>query len=130
MDGVLLTEDADEHIKGFIPVGTMKILPLNIYPFNVVIYETDNGPYVDFVPVMRSFTKKKDKRYSNAKATLEMTMTILESPKQKMNDHPGKFTHQTNWYVSKNNIKGLGINAGIHCRKSGYFIVDLYLNKK
>ena len=41
----MLTEDADEHIKGFI--GTMKIL-LNIY-LNVVIYETETGPYVDFI---------------------------------------------------------------------------------
>ena len=128
MDGVLLTEDADEHIKGFIRWYNENT-PLNIYLFNVVIYETDNGPYVDFVPVMRPFNIK-DKKYQRKSNTRDDNDNFGEFLKQKMNEHPGKFTHQTNWYVSKNNIKGLGINAGIHCRKSGYFIVDLYHNKK
>ena len=78
MDGVLLTEDADEHIKGFIRWYNENT-PLNIYLFNVVIYETDNGPYVDFVPVMLFKIQNPKIKSINAKATLEMTMTILES---------------------------------------------------
>ena len=128
MDGVLLTEDADEHIKGFIRWYNENT-PLNIYLFNVVIYSTDAGKYVDFIPVMRPFSlkDKKIQRRATAKADEENFAEFLS---QKMEELPGKFTHQTNWYVSKNNVANTGINVGIHPRKSGYHQVMLYHNSK
>jgi hypothetical protein len=129
MDGVLLTEDADEHIKGFIRWYNENT-PLNIYLFNVVIYKTDTGSFVDFIPVMRPFNVK-DKKIQRRPGSTENTQEdFREFLQQKFEDHKGKFTHTTGWYVSRNNIANTGVNAAIHCRKSGYFLVDIYHNQK
>ena len=128
MDGVLLTEDADEHIKGFIRWYNENT-PLNIYLINVVIYATEAGNYVDFIPVMRPFNIK-DKKIQRRPGTKNPTDNFKEFLEEKFQEYPGKFTHQTNWYVSTNNVANTGINVGIHCRKSGYFLVDLYHNMK
>lgn len=128
MDGVLLTEDADEHIKGFIRWYNENT-PLNIYLFNVVIYNTAAGNYVDFIPVMRPFSVK-DKKIQRRNSTKSDEDNFAEFLSQKMEQLPGKFTHQTNWYVSKNNVAGTGINVGIHPRKSGYNQIILYHNSK
>ena len=125
MDGVLLTEDADEHIKGFIRWYNENT-PLNIYLFNVVIYDSGTGPWVDFVPVMRPFNvrdKKIQRRPGTAKTDSEDFAEFFQA---KHESHPGKFTHPTRWYISNNNIAGTGVNAAIHARKSGYFLIDIY----
>jgi hypothetical protein len=128
MDGVLLTEDADEHIKGFIRWYNENT-PLNIYLFNVVIYETDNEPYVDFIPVMRPFNVR-DKKIQRKPGGVRTQEDFREFLQEKFEAHKGKFTHATGWYVSRNNVANTGVNVGIHCRKSGYFLVDIYHNNK
>lgn len=128
MDGVLLTEDADEHIKGFIRWYNENT-PLNIYLFNVVIYETETGPYVDFIPVMRPFNVR-DKKIQRKPGGVRTQEDFREFLQEKFETHKGKFTHATGWYVSRNNVANVGVNVGIHCRKSGYFLVDIYHNNK
>jgi len=128
MDGVLLTEDADEHIKGFIRWYNENT-PLNIYLFNVVIYETETGPYVDFIPVMRPFNVR-DKKIQRKPGGVRTQEDFREFLQEKFQAHKGKFTHATGWYVSRNNVANTGVNVGIHCRKSGYFLVDIYHNNK
>jgi len=128
MDGVLLTEDADEHIKGFIRWYNENT-PLNIYLFNVVIYETEAGPYVDFIPVMRPFNIR-DKKIQRKPGSVRTQEDFREFLQEKFETHKGKFTHVTGWYVSRNNVANVGVNVGIHCRKSGYFLVDIYHNNK
>ena len=128
MDGVLLTEDADEHIKGFIRWYNENT-PLNIYLFNVVIYETETGPYVDFIPVMRPFNVR-DKKIQRKPGGVRTQEDFREFLQEKFETHKGKFTHATGWYVSRNNVANTGVNVGIHCRKSGYFLVDIYHNNK
>lgn len=128
MDGVLLTEDADEHIKGFIRWYNENT-PLNIYLFNVVIYNTDSGNYVDFIPVMRPFNVK-DKKIQRKPGGVKTQEDFREFLQEKFDIHKGKFTHATGWYVSRNNVANTGVNVGIHCRKSGYYLVDIYHNNK
>jgi len=128
MDGVLLTEDADEHIKGFIRWYNENT-PLNIYLFNTVIYKSDTGVFVDFIPVMRPFSLK-DKKIQRRNGVKAVEDNFDEFLSEKCNVYPGKFTHQTRWYVSANNIAGTGINVGIHPRKSGYHLVMMYHNSK
>lgn len=128
MDGVLLTEDADEHIKGFIRWYNENT-PLNIYLFNVVIYTTDTGNYVDFIPVMRPFNVK-DKKIQRKPGGVRTQEDFREFLQEKFEIHKGKFTHHTGWYVSRNNVANTGVNIGIHCRKSGYYLVDIYHNNK
>jgi hypothetical protein len=129
MDGVLLTEDADEHVKGFIRWYNENT-PLNIYLFNVVIYKTDIGCFVDFIPVMRPFNVK-DKKIQRRPGTVNNTQEdFREFLQEKFDENKGKFTHTTGWYVSTNNVAATGVNVAIHCRKSGYFLVDIYHNQK
>jgi hypothetical protein len=129
MDGVLLTEDADEHIKGFIRWYNENT-PLNIYLFNVVIYKTESGSYVDFIPVMRPFNIK-DKKIQRKPGSITNTQEdFREFLHQQFDNHKGKFTHTTGWYISTNNVANTGVNVAIHCRKSGYFLVDIYHNQK
>lgn len=129
MDGVLLTEDADEHIKGFIRWYNENT-PLNIYLFNVVIYEGATGPFVDFIPVMRPFNLKDKKIQRRVGATASPSDDFREYLQNKNEAHPGKFTHITGWYASTNNVGNSGANCAIHCRKKGYYLVDIYHNKK
>jgi hypothetical protein len=129
MDGVLLTEDADEHIKGFIRWYNENT-PLNIYLFNVVIYATDTGNYVDFIPVMRPFNVKDKKIQRKPGGVANSQEDFREFLQQKFDENKGKFTHTTGWYISSNNIANTGVNVAIHCRKSGYFLVDIYHNNK
>lgn len=129
MDGVLLTEDADEHVKGFIRWYNENT-PLNIYLFNVIIYSTDAGKYVDFIPVMRPFNVKDKKIQKRPGSTSNTQEDFREFLQQKSDEYKGKFTHTTGWYVSTNNVANTGVNVAIHCRKSGYFLVDIYHNQK
>lgn len=129
MDGVLLTEDADEHVKGFIRWYNENT-PLNIYLFNVVIYKTDSEKYVDFIPVMRPFNIKDKKIQKRSGSNSNTQEDFREFLQEKFDANKGKFTHSTGWYVSTNNVANTGVNVGIHCRKSGYFLVDIYHNQK
>lgn len=128
MDGVLLTEDADEHIKGFVRWYNENT-PLNIYLIYVQIFDSNPKPYVNFIPVMRPFNVK-DKKIQRKTSLKSNDTHFGEYLQEKFNENLGKFTNQTNWYVSTNNVSNTGINVAIHCRKSGYFLVDLYHNQK
>ena len=125
MDGVLITEDADEHIKGFVRWYN-EHTPLNIYLVFANIFMTDNGPFVDFVPVMRPFSIKDKKIQRKSSVSDEAKDDFEEFFENKHKEHPGKFTHPTRWYISTNNVGNSGANVAIHGRKSGYWLVDIY----
>lgn len=125
-EGVLLTEDADEHIKGFLRWKNENS-PVNIWLLNVLIFKTGTGRYIDFIPVMRP-TSAKDKKvkrtsresdanYRNALA--EKWGPFLE---EKFEEHDGVFTHKTLRYISRNGLGSKKINAGIHARKEGWSV--------
>lgn len=130
MDGVLITEDADEHIKGFVRWYNENT-PLNIYLIYANIFETEQGPYVDFVPVMRPFSLRDKKIQRKTSAQGDVARDDFEEFfLEKHKEYPGKFTHPTRRYISTNNVGGSGANVGIHARKSGYWLVDIYHSGK
>lgn len=59
-DGILITEDADENVKGFVRYINENT-PFNIWLVASIVYETDTGPFVDFYPVMRPFSLREKK---------------------------------------------------------------------
>lgn len=129
MDGVLITEDADEHIKGFVRWYNENT-PLNIHLIYANIFQTETGPYVNFVPVMRPFSIKDKKITRKAKSSDSERDDFEEFFLEKHKEYPGKFTHPTRWYISTNNVGNSGANVAIHARKSGYWLIDIYHSGK
>ena len=116
--GILLTEDADEHIKGFIRYINENT-PFNIWLIDTLVYVLEDKPYVDFVPIMRPFSiieKKIQRKNNNGQGVTEFN-GFLE---QKMLDYPGLWTNQTGSYLSKNRLGKYAMQAVIMPRKNGF----------
>ena len=128
MDAVLITEDADEHIKGFVK-WLNENTPLNIWLLSVVIYQYGEDNLIDFIPLMRPFSRKQKKITSNPNNLPDWYETNAEFLQEKFEEHKGYFTNVTRYYVSKNNIANKGVNAGIKKRKN-YYKIDLYHRNK
>jgi len=121
MDGILLTEDADEHIKGFVRWYNENT-PLNIYLVYTNIFITDQGPYVDFVSVMRPFSRKEKK--------VERTGYVYDADftdffNENLKKYPERFTNATRRYIDQKNVARTGWNVGILGRKN-YWLVNLF----
>ena len=122
-DGVLICEDADEHIKGFVK-WLNENTPLRITLVNVVIFELKDSPHCEFIPLIRPSQMADKKVVRRASNTAEgETQGHFDHLAQVFNDNPGMFTNQTGRYVSKNNVAGLGVNVGIvPYRNEGYYV--------
>jgi len=125
-EGILLCEDADEHIKGFVR-WCNENTPVQIWLMSVVCFETDKGPYVEFVPLIRpGMLKDKKIRRVSSNGSTYSSVDFSEMLQEKAEQHPGVFTNVTPRYASINGAGGPGINVGISPRKSGYFMVDIW----
>lgn len=125
--GVILAEDADEHIKGYIRMLNEKT-PFDVWLINTPVYKVNNETYVDFIPVMRPLTTKDKKVRSvssadnteNYKKRLKTKWTDFLA--EKFEEHEGVFTHKTSLYLSKNGVGSSKINITITARVDGFAV--------
>lgn len=125
--GVLLAEDADEHIKGYIRMLNEKT-PFDVWLINTPVYKVNNETYVDFIPVMRPLTTKDKKVRSvsstdnteNYKQRLKAKWTDFLA--EKFEEHEGVFTNKTSLYLSKNGVGSSKINVTITARVDGFAV--------
>jgi len=123
-DGVLICEDADEHIKNYVR-WLNENTPLRITLVSVVIYK-DEKPFCDFIPLIRP-TYFEDKKIVTKSNLQDDGDTLLSSKVQDIyNSNPGVFTNVTKNYVNRTNVGGTGINVGIVPYKTGGHFVDVW----
>lgn len=124
-DGVLICEDADEHIKGYVK-WVNENTPLRVTLVSVVMFETKDKPHCEFIPIIRPTQladKKVVRKYS---PSAEVDQNKADKLQQLFNDNPGLFTNVTGRYASKNNVNGSGMNVGIVPYTTGGFYVDIW----
>lgn len=125
-EGILITEDATEHVKGFVQFMNQNT-PFNIWLIVARIYILDNGQkYIDFIPIMRP-TEANEKKI---KRNLEKVSGDTESAHadflaEKFEKHRDVFSNVTGYYIDKKNVGNTRINVGIEPRK-GFMNVTLY----
>lgn len=121
--GVLLTEDADEHIKDFVR-KINEDTTFSIYVINVLIYDTPQGPFVDFQPLIRpnSLKDKKIRRVDSNKTQENYNRLVQEI----VDEYPSIFTNVTIYYASVNNCGNTGMNVAIKPRLDGTYRIDTY----
>jgi hypothetical protein len=121
-DGVLLCEDASEHIKGYVKYLNENT-PWRITLISCIVFD---NKHVEFVPLMRptNFTDKRVRVVSKNSdpASYETTTRICEL-------YPGLFTNPTKKYVSTNNVGGTGFNVGLDPLKNGFNITMFHNGK-
>lgn len=121
-DGVLICEDADEHIKGFVR-WLNENTPLRITLVGVVIYENAKNPYCEFVPLIRPTQTKDKKVVRRSSSSADADNNISDQCQLIYDNNPGIFTNVAKNYVSKTNVGGTGLTVAIHPYKtSGYFV--------
>lgn len=124
-DGVLICEDADERIKGFVK-WLNENTPLRITLVSVVIFENTTKPHCEFIPLIRP-SDLEDKKVRRVTTNTEANQSKAEWVQQLAADNPGLFTNVTSRYASSNNIAGTGLNVGIHPYSSGTdFFVEIW----
>ena len=117
-DGILLTEDANEHIKNFIKMINENT-PWNIHLIATIVYDTGNdGKYVDFIPLIRpsSVADKKVRRINSAPSE-NVHRRDLE---RIFDENPGVFTNQAKYYNSVTDVGGSGLAVVYGMNKSLY----------
>jgi hypothetical protein len=126
-EGVLLTEDADEHIKGYVRYLNENT-PYRIWLLTVLIFEHDGTKLVDFQPLIRpvGLQDKKVRRISSGQTDETMAAII----QQLYDENQNLFTNVTSRYASRNNVGKQNINIGIHAYKSGGFWIDYWHNAR
>ena len=126
-EGILLCEDADEHIKGFVR-WCNENTPVQIWLMQVICYDLpDKSKYVEFVPLIRpGMLKDKKIRRVNSEGSGYVAPDFSEVLQEKFDQNPGLFTNITARYLSSNGVGGNGINVGINPRKSGFFMVNIW----
>lgn len=114
-EGVLICEDADEHIKGYVRYINENS-PFRITLVSVLVFEQSGRPHCEFVPLIRPTTIEK----SSTRAISVTSTTISEIIEQINSNNPGLFTNKSSEYVSKNNVAGTGVNVFIRPRVKGF----------
>jgi len=114
-EGVLICEDADEHIKGYVRYINENS-PFRITLVSVLIFEQSGRPHCEFIPLIRPTTIEK----SSTRASSVTSTTISEMVEQLNANNPGLFTNKSSEYVSKNNVAGTGVNVLIRPRIRGF----------
>jgi hypothetical protein len=124
-DGVLICEDADEHIKGYVK-WVNENTPLRVTLVSVVIFQSAKEMHCEFIPLIRP-TQLADKKVVRKSATVnEIDQNKADHLQQLFNDHNGLFTNVTGRYCSKNNVGNTGMNVGIVPYKSEGYYVDIW----
>jgi hypothetical protein len=120
-DGVLICEDADEHIKGFVR-WLNENTPLRITLISVIIYKSTT-PYCEFVPLIRPTYLEDKKIVRKSTPDSEADANISNQVQAIYDTNPGVFTNVAKNYVSKANVGGTGLTVAIHPYKtSGHFV--------
>lgn len=120
-DGVLICEDADEHIKGFVR-WLNENTPLRITLVSVVIYKSDK-PYCEFIPLIRPTYLEDKKIVRKSTPDGEAEANISAQVQSIYDNNPGVFTNVAKYYVSKVNVGGTGLTVAINPYKtSGHFV--------
>jgi hypothetical protein len=117
-DGVLICEDADEHIKGFVR-WLNENTPLRITLVGVVIYENQKNPYCEFVPLIRPTQTQDKKVIRRSNPTLDSDNNISEQCQIIYDTYPGVFTNVAKYYVSKTNVGSTGLTVAVCPYKTG-----------
>lgn len=122
-DGVLLCEDADEHVKGFVKWFNENT-PLRITLISVLVFELKDHKYCEFVPLIRPSNLDDKKVVSKVAVNTEAQQARSEQIKAIYDSNPGMFTHVTRNYVSRNNVKNLGLNVAVSqpYKNGGHFV--------
>lgn len=123
-DGVLICEDADEHIKGFVK-WLNENTPLRITLISVLIFNHEGQNHCEFVPLIRP-SNLDDKKVIRKSVSTESDQNKIEHLQQIFNDNPGLFTNVTGRYVSKNNVGNSGMNVGISPYNTEGYFVDIW----
>jgi len=124
-DGVLICEDADEHIKGYVK-WVNENTPLRVTLVSVLIFQTAKDLHCEFVPLIRP-TQLADKKVVRKSATVnEIDQNKADHLQQLFNDNSGLFTNVTGRYCSKNNVGNTGMNVGIVPYKTEGYFVDIW----
>jgi hypothetical protein len=124
-DGVLICEDADEHIKGFVR-WLNENTPLRITLVGVVIYETSKSPYCEFIPLIRPTQTKDKKIVRKSSPSTEADSVVSDQCQSIYDNHPGMFTNVAKYYVSKTNVGGTGLTVAICPYKTSGAFVEIW----
>jgi hypothetical protein len=120
-DGVLICEDADEHIKGFVR-WLNENTPLRITLVSVVIYK-DIKPYCEFIPLIRPTYLEDKKIVRRSTPDSEADANVSNQVQAIYDANPGLFTNVAKHYVSKVNVGGTGLTVAVNPYKtSGHFV--------
>lgn len=124
-DGVLICEDADEHIKGFVR-WLNENTPLRITLVGVIIYENGKNPYCEFVPLIRPTQTKDKKIVRKSSPSTESDNIISEQCQSIYDNNPSIFTNVTKYYVSKTNVGGTGLTVAVVPYKTSGAFVEIW----
>lgn len=128
-DGVLLCEDADEHIKGFVR-WLNENTPLRVTLIGVVIYEGAKNPYCEFIPLIRPTQTQDKKVVRRSNPSVDADNNVSDRCQSIYDNYPGIFTNVAKNYVSKVNVGGTGLTVAIHPYKtSGHFVEIWHASK-
>jgi hypothetical protein len=121
-DGVLICEDADEHIKGFVK-WINDNTPLRLTLVSVVIFD-DGGktPHCEFIPLLRP-SDIRDKKVRKVGQMSAAESSVADQVQSIYDNNPGLFTNVARNYISKTNVGGTGLTVAIHPYKTiGHFV--------
>lgn len=124
-DGVLICEDADEHIKGFVR-WLNENTPLRITLVGVVIFENGKNPYCEFIPLIRPTQTQDKKVIRKISSSVESDNNISEQVQLIYDNNPGIFTNVAKYYVSKTNVGGTGLTVAICPYKTSGAFVEIW----
>jgi hypothetical protein len=120
--GVLLTEDADEYIMNFVrKLNTDHNFSITL--LKTLIYDIDQGHFVDFVPLIRG---SEIEYASNVRVRAEPDPQKVSLLQDLAEANPGLFTNVTGRYASHIKLGAHSMNVGIVPYKNGRFWVDVW----
>jgi len=117
-DGVLICEDADEHIKGFVR-WLNENTPLRITLVGVVIFENGKTPYCEFIPLIRPTQTKDKKVVRRSNPTTDADNNVTEQCQLIYDNNPGVFSNVAKYYVSRTNAGNTGLTVAVCPYKTG-----------
>ena len=123
-DGVLICEDADEHIKGFVK-WLNDNTPLRITLVGVMIFETTTDPHCEFTCLIRP-SDLRDKKIRRVSAASSNDSSVADRTQELYDSNPTLFTNVARDYVSKTNVGGSGMTAAIHPYKTDGYWVEVW----
>jgi hypothetical protein len=123
-DGVLICEDADEHIKGYVK-WLNDNTPLRITLVGVMIFETSANPHCEFTCLIRP-SDLRDKKVRRVSAAAGIDTTVADRTQELYDSNPDLFTNIARDYVSKTNVGGSGMTAAIHPYKTDGYWVEIW----